>query len=352
MIPGGGQFFCVFLFCFSQILQAAGMPGNTCPLVGAAVAADLLTNDPQYAKIVDQYFLVLTPGNEMKWGSLEPQRGQISFKDADVVNDWVNKHNKLLRIHTLFAQSQYPDWVTQLNQPDLANAMLGILQKVIQRYSARAIGIDVCNEIIDDDGNLRQTPWMKTLGPGFVEMVYSKAREFADQYNKNLMIYINDYGIETKNKKSDAMLQLATSLYQKKILNAVGFQCHFIVGQIPNDFKENMERFTNAGLLVAVTEIDIRIQTQGRSQDQIMKDRHQQVQDYMTVFNICKEVRGCVSFTVWGVTFKDSWIGSTPQFQGFGEAVLFTPDYQPTMAMTQLLEAGFASGMNPNSQNK
>lgn len=288
--------------------------------------------------------MLITCGNEMKWGSLEPNPGQYNFGPADVVYNYVKKNNKLLRIHTLFAQTQNPGFVDQLNDKQkLKDAMFEIMRRVIQRYSEKAIAIDVCNEIIDDDGNLRDLPWKRLLGPEYVEMVYSKAREYAGQYNKKMLLFINDYGIESQNKKSSAMLQLATSLHKKKKLDGVGFQCHFVVGQVPKDLKQTMERFTSTGLVVAVTELDIRIQIQGRSPQDVERDRQQQAQDFITVFDICKQVRGCVSFTVWGVTFKDSWIGSTPQFNGFGEAVLFNENYQGTQAFKKLLGDGFGN---------
>ncbi|KNZ63079.1 glycosyl hydrolase family 10 protein, partial [Puccinia sorghi] len=110
-----------------------------------------------------------------------------------------------------------------------------------------AIGMDVCNEILNDQGNLDDNPWKKILGDSWVDFAYTVAKRFRDRHNKNMLLFINDFSIESKNPKSDGMLRLATRLNKAGLLDAVGFQCHFIVGQVPKDLKENLERFTAAG---------------------------------------------------------------------------------------------------------
>ena len=42
-------------------------------------------------------------------------------------------------------------------------------------------------------------------------------------------------------------------------IDGVGFQCHFIVGEVPPDLQENLQRFVDAGVEVAITELDIRV---------------------------------------------------------------------------------------------
>jgi endo-1,4-beta-xylanase len=48
-----------------------------------------------------------------------------------------------------------------------------------------------------------------------------------------MVVAVNDFSIEDKNAKSDKMLELATSLKKKGILDAVGFQSHLEVGKFP-----------------------------------------------------------------------------------------------------------------------
>src|SRR5581483_6452144 len=51
--------------------------------VGSAVSAEALSSDAQYAQILGQQFSALTPENEMKWASIEAQRGIYTFEQAD-----------------------------------------------------------------------------------------------------------------------------------------------------------------------------------------------------------------------------------------------------------------------------
>jgi len=73
-------------------------------------------------------------------------------------------------------------------------------------------------------------------------------------------LYINDYNIESVNAKSTATLALAKKLLaQGKPLHGIGFESHFIGGQTPKDIGTNMKRFTDLGLDVAITELDVRV---------------------------------------------------------------------------------------------
>lgn len=41
-------------------------------------------------------------------------------------------------------------------------------------------------------------------------------------------------------------------------IDGVGAQSHLIVGQVPTDFKAALQRFTDLGVDVALTELDVR----------------------------------------------------------------------------------------------
>ncbi|OAV89636.1 glycosyl hydrolase family 10 [Puccinia triticina 1-1 BBBD Race 1] len=270
---------------------------------------------------------------------------------ADGVYDFVRKNDKLLRIHTLFGQGQYPQWVDSLQPDQLEDAMAKLIWNVIARYNERAIAIDVCNEIFNDqDGHMRDnTPWVRNTNKheGFVEFVYWHARQASLTYNKNLLLYLNDYGIEGPGPKADAILNKATYLKGRNLLDAVGFQCHFSVGKLPQGIEENMKRFTDAGLKIAITELDIAIEnvdSNGASQAVL----EQQAKDFQHIFDICERLQGCVSVTVWGVTPKDSWIGKNDISMGSGKALLFDENYQPTLALKKLPQKLFENSRNSN----
>ncbi|KAI9622807.1 hypothetical protein H4Q26_015091 [Puccinia striiformis f. sp. tritici PST-130] len=194
--------------------------------------------------------------------------------------------------------------------------------QVIQRYGDRAIAIDVCNEILSDQGGLDNNVWLQKLGPNWVKETYKFAAESM----------ISRLRVSTRNQiRCLNWLQICT----KPNPGRCRIQSHFEVGKLPyNDFQKNLERFTQIGLKVALTEVDVRINLNGKPQAS-QQDLDTQAKDYLFIYETCRKVKGCVSVTTWGVTPGDSWIGNIV-FPGFGDATLFDNNYQPTKAMQGL----------------
>jgi endo-1,4-beta-xylanase len=74
--------------------------------------------------------------------------------------------------------------------------------------------------------------------------------------------------------------------------------------------------FVCEGLVVALSELDIRIKLEGRSESDVAKDREQQTKDFEAAFEVCTSVEGCLGITLWGVTDKFSWIPTNPGTAG------------------------------------
>lgn len=79
--------------------------------------------------------------------------------------------------------------------------------------------------------------------------------------NLNVHSLQNDFNTEGINNKSNALLALVKSLKKEGLIDGVGFQSHFIVGEVPQDLQANLQRFVDAGVEVAITELDIRVCT-------------------------------------------------------------------------------------------
>ena len=101
-------------------------------------------------------------------------------------------------------------------------------------------------------------------------------------------------------------------------IDGVGFQCHFIVGEVPTSFQSVLEQFTALGVevlrcfermlalgrteifqQVAITELDIRMTLP--STDALLA---QQQTDYENVIKACNAVEGCIGMTIWDYTDK------------------------------------------------
>jgi endo-1,4-beta-xylanase len=115
-------------------------------------------------------------------------------------------------------------------------------------------------------------------------------------------------------------------------LNGIGFESHFILGQVPSDMEANMQRFANLGLDVAVTELDDRINLPASS-----ANLQQQATEFANVVKDCLGVTRCVGVTQWAVGDADSWVPGT--FSGQGAATMFDQNYNPKPAFTAVQNA-------------
>ena len=148
----------------------------------------------------------------------------------------------------------------------------------------------------NDDGTWRSDVFYNTLNTTFVPIALQAARA-ADPSTK---LYINDYNIEQTGSKATAMLNLVKSLQPQNVpIDGVGFQAHFIVGQVPTTFQQNLETFTALGIEVAITELDIRMTLPTTA-----ALLAQQQKDYQSVVEMCMNVEGCIGITVWDYTDK------------------------------------------------
>ena len=78
------------------------------------------------------------------------------------------------------------------------------------------------------------------MGSGYI----ADALRTAHAADPNAKLYLNDYNIEGENAKSNAMYSLAQSLLAQGVpLNGIGFESHFILGQVPRRLLANMQRF-------------------------------------------------------------------------------------------------------------
>jgi endo-1,4-beta-xylanase len=330
------------------LLMAIGLAVNAHPVVaapstiraaadarglhfGTAVTAGNLTGIAKYAAVTGREFNSITPGNEMKWGSVEPTQGQFNWTGADQIVSFAAANNMLVRGHTLVWHSQLPNWLTPsaFTSAQIHTLMVNHVTTEVTRFAGRAATWDVVNEPFNEDGTFRQSIFFNAQGQSYIPDALRAARA-ADPSAK---LYINDFNIEGVNAKSTAMLNLVTSLKQQGVpIDGVGIQSHLILGQIPSDMATNIARFTALGLSVWLSELDVRMTLPATS-----AMLTQQATDYVKVVNACLAVKGCIGITVWGFTDFDSWVPGT--FAGQGSADMFDTNFDPKPAYFSVLAA-------------
>jgi len=282
-------------------------------------------SDSAYLKILGSEFDFITPGNAMKWYATEPQQGVFDWTAAEQVMSFAKAHHQKVRAHTLVWHSQLPDWMN--NGTFTADQLRAILKNHIQtevkHFRGRVYSWDVVNEAFNEDGTYRPTIFYNTLGPGYI----ADALRWAHEADPHAKLYLNDYNIDGVNPKSDAYYALIKQLKAEHVpVDGVGLQGHLALQYgLPGDIQQNMQRFTDLGLDVAVTELDIRMIMP--ADDAKLAT---QAQWYASVTKACLAVRRCVGITIWDYTDKYSWIPAV--FTDQGAALPWDENLQPKPA--------------------
>ncbi|KUN85565.1 endo-1,4-beta-xylanase [Streptomyces bungoensis] len=298
-------------------------------VVGTAVTGSKLTG--AYGDVAGTQFSSLTPGNAMKWGSVEPTRGSFDWTEADQIVAFAQAHHQQVRGHTLVWHNQNPSWLTNggFTPAQLGSLLHDHIDTEVGRYKGKIAAWDVVNEPFNEDGTYRSTIWYDNLGSGYI----ANALTWAHAADPDAKLYINDYNVEGVDAKSTALYNLVRSLKAQGVpIDGVGLQAHLILGQVPSTLQQNIQRFADLGVDVAITELDIRMQTPADS-----TRLTQQKADFKSVVAACAAVTRCVDVTVWGFADSDSWVPGT--FPGYGAATPYDDNYAPKPAYYGIAEA-------------
>jgi len=313
------------------------MAANGGRYFGSDMTGDLLSNST-VTQLQAQQFSMLTPGNEMKWDTTEPSNGTFNFTPGQNIVNYAKANNERVRCHNLVWHSQLPGWVSSLPTNQVQAAMENHITTEANAFKGKCYAWDVVNEPFNEDGSLRADAFFNAMGSGYI----ADALRTAHAADPNAKLYLNDFNIEGMNAKSNAMFSLAQSLLAQGVpLNGIGFESHFILGQIPSDMEANMQRFANLGLDVAVTELDVRVTQLPATSANLT----QQATDFSNVVKDCLGVTRCVGVTQWAVGDADSWVPGA--FSGQGAATMFDQNYNPKPAFTAVQQAlGGGSSQN------
>ncbi|GAA0977634.1 endo-1,4-beta-xylanase [Acrocarpospora macrocephala] len=288
------------------------------------------TDNPQFAdaaylKILGKEFNSNTAGNALKWYATEPQRGVFDYTLSDQILNFARAHRQFFRGHTLIWHNQLPEWLTSgtWTAGELRAILKNHITQVVRHYRGKIPAWDVVNEAFNEDGTYRETLFYNTLGPGYI----ADALRWAHQADPQAKLYLNDYNIEAIGPKSDAYYNLVKSLKAQGVpVHGVGVQGHLALQfGYPTSLRDNLQRFADLGLDVAITELDIRMILP--ADDAKLAT---QAEWYGNVTKACLAVRRCVGITIWDYTDKYSWIPAF--FPGEGAAHPYDENLLPKPA--------------------
>ena len=306
--------------------------------IGSSFDAGWVSEDPLLVDMVTREFNMLTPEVAMKWEVIHPERDYYDFRRGDGVVDFARLNGMLVRGHPLVWDFQLPGWVLEayeaerFTRDEWIDILRGHVKTVAGHYRGEIYAWDVVNEAIADDGSLRDTIWLRTIGPEYIAMTFRWAHE-ADPY---ALLFYNDNGGEGMNAKAQAIYELVDGLIKDGVpIHGVGLQMHVALGSAPSadELAQNIQRLSDLGLRVHITEMDVRLQYSSASEEQKLASQSEM---YRRVFTVCLQAPGCEAFVTWGPTDRHSWI---PGYTGHPDApLLFDESYEPKPAYDAIME--------------
>ena len=304
-------------------------------LIGTAVDADAFAAEVPYRDRIATEFSSITAENVMKWQLVEPERGTLDFTAADRLVAAAQRNRQGVRGHTLVWHNQLPAWLTEgvdsgaINSTQLREILRQHIIDEVSHFRGKVYQWDVVNEVIDDNANLRDTIWLRNLGPGYI----ADAFRWAHQADPKVKLYLNDYNVEGVSAKSDAYYNLVKDLLRQHVpVDGFAAQGHYGVQfgfHTAAQVAANLKRFEDLGLETSLTEVDVRMLLPVDN-----PKLQAQAQGYSVLLQGCLLSKRCTSFTVWGFTDKYSWVPGF--FDGQGAACLLDENLAAKPAYDEL----------------
>jgi endo-1,4-beta-xylanase len=331
-------------------------------IIGAAVNRKQMMGDDSHSlAIIDDNFSGLTPENDMKWESIQPQEGIFTFEGADALMTYADQSDKAVIGHVLVWHEQTPDWVFEDESGNPASRKLLLermethINALAGRYKDRIEGWDVVNEALNEDGSMRESKWYALLGPDFIE----KAFIFAAAAAPKAKLYYNDYNLYKANKM-DGALRIVSSLRAKGIrIDGIGEQGHYGIQPPVEQLEATIQKAIKANIDLMITELDISV-LPFPSEDNMgadislnfeLQDKYNPFKDgqseeskiqlakaYTDLFTLFLKYHDAISrVTLWGVSDNDTWRNYWPIRGRTDYPLLFDYDYQPKPFIKELI---------------
>ena len=304
-------------------------------LIGVALNENqFYEKEPKDLLLIQAHYNSITPENILKWESVHPSPAIYTFEASDQFVRFGEKNKMFIIGHTLIWHQQTPAWVFEnetggtVDRDTLLERMREHIHTVVGRYKGKIHGWDVVNEVINNDGTMLDSPWMKIIGEDYV----IKAFQFAHEADPDAQLYYNDYGLEYESKRNGA-IALVKKLQALGIpITAIGLQSHnTLQGPLIQEIEETIIAFVKLGLKVDITELDIDVLPNAwQYQNMCLSD-----EVYATLNPYSKELPDSVNqalakrytellqvylkyhasierVTFWGLTDRNSWLNYTP----------------------------------------
>ncbi len=344
-----------FVFCSAQVNQEQPSLKEVFKnhyFIGTALNHfQVIGKDPKAIELVKKQFNSITPENILKWENIHPKPNVFNFEPADSFVAFGERNNMFIVGHTLLWHAQTPNWVFEdekgnfVSRDTLLHRLRNHIHTVVGRYKGRIHGWDVVNEAIEDNGELRNSKWLKIIGDDYMD----KAFEYAREADPNTELYYNDYNMWHKGKVKK-VIELVKSLQSKNIkIDGIGLQGHWGLNYPSNEeIDYAFAEYSKLNVKLMITELDVQVlpipETNigadisknfelqqkynpypDRFPDSMQVKLGNRYSDFFNLFNKYKDKITRVTF--WGVTDAYSWHNGWPIRGRTAYPLLFDREY-------------------------
>lgn len=307
--------------------------------VGAAISVGGL-EDASYRAVLLANFSQITADWEMKMEQILQPDGTFSFAKADFIANFARQNGLRLHGHNLIWYIYSPPPFERLAHDRAAfeKAYANYILAVAGRYRGQAVGWDVVNEPVAEDGDgYRPCLWRQALGMDYV----ATALKYARQADPNAALFLNDYNLESNPKKRLTFLRLVESLMKQGApLDGLGAQTHLSTDLAPGAIKAAIRDLASTGLKIHISEFDVTLQGARLMSRQAKLNAQARLAGEAGEALAALPSAQRYAFTTWGVRDQDSWLRHPPNAgDGTDAPLFFDDDGRPKAAAAAFEEA-------------
>lgn len=313
--------------------------------------------DQKTTLLISNEFNAITAENIMKSMFLHPEKDKFNFETADKFIAFGKKHKMFIHGHTLIWHSQLPQWFSEIkDSAEMNKALENHITTIIKKYKGQIDSWDVVNEAVNDDGTLRKSVFLNTLGEDFI----AKSFQLAATADPKVDLYYNDYSMENPAKRA-GVIRMVKKIQEKGIkIDGIGMQSHWQLNSPTIEEIENsILEYSKLGVKIAITELDVSVlpspwELQGADINQRFENNEKMnpypktlpdsiqiklAQRYAEIFKLFLKHKDKISrVTFWGVNDTQSWLNDWPIKGRTNYPLLFDTNLQPKKAYYSTIE--------------
>ncbi|MCD7731885.1 MAG: endo-1,4-beta-xylanase [Oscillospiraceae bacterium] len=328
--------------------------------VGTAMNTSDLVEGSEEMEILIKQYNVFTLENESKPENIHPSEDVYNFEALDKLVEFANEYDKTVRGHVLVWHSQCPDWFSYDDDGNTVSADVLIermkehITTIVSHYKGEVDVWDVVNEVLGDNGGLRDSMWYQIIGDydgdgdkyDYIEIAFETAHE-ADP---DARLIINDYSLESSEDKTITMYMMVKSMLEEGIpIDGIGLQMHIDIDFDAETCKNNVEilmrlKEIDPDFVIEITELDLSCYSWSDSStdieltDEFVEKFDSLYSDIFEMFIEFSEAGYLDSVVMWGYNDGMSWLNGYPVSGRVNYPLLIDRDYKLKSAYWSLID--------------